>query len=220
MKEVYRLLPTLHRIVLTALFSLSVPMLLGLFLANLTPGAARAMEAVAPVWGWMMALWSASALYFLGCMAFSTGFRERLLTRIAGLNERDEREEIVTAKAARAVYLVTLAGFMAAGLLGMLRVNIFEYTRWKGDVVPPLVNVGPYQLRKGEVAKKGFVMWPSLGLPKVSAPYPEFVERERGSTQYFYESFSIFKPEVARTFFALALIQVLLLHLFARRVRV
>ena len=71
-------------------------------------------------------------LMFLLCVAFDAGFRERLLARIAGFSERDEREELVTAKAARAVYLVTLAGFLAAGLFSMVRFNVFAYTRWAG----------------------------------------------------------------------------------------
>jgi len=86
--------------------------------------------------------------------------------------------------------------------------------------VPPLVKLGPNELRKGQVDKRAFVMWPSLGLPNANGPRPDFVDREDGATQYSYESGSIFGPEVAQTFFALALIQVLLLHLFARRVRV
>lgn len=209
----------IHGLALAALVALSVPMLLALYLANLSPALARLLETLSAAWGRMMAAWSLSAVYFVGCLIFSTTFRERLLTRVAGLEERDEREEIVTAKAARAVYLVTLAGFIAVGLLGLLRVNVFESTRWQGDRVPPLVKVGPYQLRKGTVAKRTLIMWPSLGLATAQPSRPNFVERELGSTQYYYESGSVFGPEVSRTFFALALVQILLLHLFARRAR-
>ncbi|MBI5630967.1 MAG: hypothetical protein HY921_08795 [Elusimicrobia bacterium] len=135
------------------------------------------------------------------------------------VSERDEREKIVALKAARIVFLIVFCGFLGAGLAGMIRINLFSYTRWQGDRVPPLVKVGPYELRKGKVEKEFFLMWPSLGFPSANAPYPEIVEREHKATQYFYESGSIFKPGVARTFFTLAAVQVLLLHLFSRRIR-
>ena len=219
MKKTDRVLGGLHKAMLGLMAILTVPALGSVFLANMTPGTARIMESISPAWGWMIGVWSATIAYFCGGIVWSTGFREALLSRISGFRERDEREEIVTAKAARSVFLVTLAGFLAAGLLGMVRMNIFSYTRWEGDSVPELVKVGPYELRKGNVAKKSFFMWPSLGLPDVDR-YPKSTEIERGNTQYYYEGGSIFGPEVSRTFFALALIQVLLLHLFARRVRV
>ena len=117
------------------------------------------------------------------------------------------------------MFLATLAGFLAAGLLGLVRVNVFGYTRWAGGSVPPLAKVGRYELRKGTVAQHGFLMWPSLGLPTARASDSGLAELERGDTQYSYGGGPLFGPEVARTFFALALVQILLLHLFARRVR-
>lgn len=210
----------LHRAVLVLLAVLTIPALGSIFFANMTAGAAGVLERFLPAWGWMIGVWSAAAVYFFCCLVGSTDFREATLSKMAGFRERDEREEIVTAKAARSVFLVTLAGFLAAGLVGMVRVNVFTYTRWEGGAVPPLVKVGPYELRRGTVAKRGMIMWPSLGLPTARAPLGESAELERGSAQYYYEGGAIFGPEVSRTFFALALIQVLLLHLFARRVRV
>lgn len=220
MGKANRIVSFLNRAVLTYLAVFTVPALLVFFLLDLAASATRIMESLAPVWGRLMGLWFLSAAYFCGCLILSGGFRETLLTRIAGFKERDEREEIVTAKAARSVFLITLGCFIAAGLVGMIRLNIFSYTRWQGDRVPPLVKVGPYELRKGQVSREGFTMWPSIGMPGSRAPYPEFTEREIGGARYFYESGSIFGPEVSRTFFALAALQVLLFHLFARRLRV
>lgn len=220
MKGSDRILRRLHQAILATMTVLTAPALGSLFLANMTPGTARIMEFALPAWGWVIGVWAATIVYFCGCIVWSTNFREALLSRISGFKERDEREEIITAKAARSVFLVTLAGFLAAGLLGMVRINVFSYTRWEGDAVPALEKVGPHELRRGKVARTRFLMWPSLGLPIKRAPYPEFVELERGNTQYYYEGGSLFEPEVARTFFALALIQVLLLHLFARRMRI
>jgi hypothetical protein len=184
-----------------------------------TVGGARVLERLAPAWGWLMGAWFLSGVYFCACLVASAGFRERLLARLSGFQERDEREELVTAKAARAVFLATLGCFIAAGLAGMVKINSFSYTRWRGGRVPPLERVGPYELRRGEVEKKGFLMWPSVGIPGEAVRFPELADRAEGGTQYVYASGSLFGQEVARTFFALAALQVLLFHLFARRVR-
>lgn len=209
-----------HRAVLAYLAIFTIPALLAFLLLDVTASGTRIMESLTHVWMWLMSLWFLSAAYFCGCLVLSGSFREALLARMSGFKERDEREEIVTAKAARSVFLVTLGCFIAAGLFGMIRFNAFSYTRWQGDRVPPLVKVGPYELRKGKVAKKGFIMWPSIGIPNARTLYhPEFTEREVGNTLYFYDGGCVFGPEVSRTFFALAALQVLLFHLFARRVR-
>lgn len=208
-----------HRAVLAYLAVFTIPALLAFLVLDRAPDFAVVMERVAPVWMWLTSLWFLSAVYFCGCLVLSGGFREALLTRLAGFKERDEWEEIVTARAARSVYLVTLGCFIAAGLIGMIRLNVFSYTRWQGDRVPPLTKVGPYELRQGQVAKKGFVLWPSIGLPGAPEPRRGFAEREIGSTQYYHDGGNVFGPEVSRLFFALAALQVLLFHLFARRVR-
>jgi len=215
-----KVLAFLHRAILAYLAIFTIPALLAFFFLDLTVRFARIMENLTPIWMWLMSLWFLSAAYFCCCLILSGGFREALLTRISGFTERDEREEIVTAKAARSVFLVTLGCFIAAGLIGLVRLNVFSYTRWQGDRVPPLVKVGPYELRKGEVSKRGFVIWPSIVIPRARAPYPEFTERTVGSTQYYHEGGCVFGPEVSRLFFAMAALQVLLFHLFARRVRV
>lgn len=220
MGKIDKLLAFLHRAVLAYLAVFAVPALLAFFLLDITASGILIMESLAPVWMWLMSLWFLSTAYFCGCLILSGGFRETLLTRIAGFKERDEREEIVTAKAARSVFLITLGCLIAAGLVGMIRLNVFSYTRWRGDRVPPLVTVGPYKLRKGEVAKKGFVLWPSIGIPRARAPYPEFKEHEIGGLQYYYARGRVFGPEVSRVFFAMAALQVLLFHFFAGRVRV
>lgn len=223
MKKIDKILSFLHRGVLTYLAIFTVPALFAFLFLDRTAIGTRIMEILTPLWMWLIGLWFLSATYFCCCLVLSGRFRETLLTRIAGFKERDEREEIVTAKAARSVFLITLGCFIAAGLFGMIRLNVFSYTRWQGDTVPPLVKVGRFEFRKGEVEKRGFVIWPSIGIPSASAPHPEITEiKERtvGGTQYYYEGGSVYKPEVSRTFFALAALQLLLFHLFARRVRV
>ncbi|MBI4061053.1 MAG: hypothetical protein HY403_06450 [Elusimicrobia bacterium] len=220
MEKIDRLLAFLHRAVLAYLAVFTVPALLAFFCLDLTPGFARIMERLAPVWMGLMSLWFLSAAYFCCCLILSGGFREALLTRLSGFKERDEREEIVTAKAARSVFLVTLGFLIAAGLIGMVRLNVFSYTRWKGDRVPPLVKIGRHELRRGEVVRSGYALWPSIGIPGTKAPSPEFTEREVGGAQYYHAGGYVFGPEVSRLFFAVAALQVLLFHLFSRRMRV
>lgn len=220
MKKTDRLPQRIHRAVLTVMAVLTIPALGSILFVDMTPSKAAILERAMPVWSWMIGVWCATIVYFCGCMIVSTDFREALLARLSGFMERDEREEMMTAKAARSVFLVTLAGFLAAGVLGMVRLNVFTYSRWEGASVPPLTKVGPYELRRGTLEKKGMILWPSLGLQTAEPPRPDYTEFERGNALYFYAGGSLFGPEVSRTFFALALIQVLLLQLFARRARV
>lgn len=217
MGKTARLLSLLHRGVLAYMVLLAAPALLGVLLAGRWPGLAEGLATKAG--NLALALWSFSAVYFCACLVLSPSFRERLLARAAGFAERDEREEVVTAKAARSVFLMTLGGLVAAGLAGMVRMNVYAFTRWKGGAVPPLVKVGPHELRRGEVERRGFIMWPSLGLPDARPARPRSAEREVGAAQYYVESGSLFGPEVPRLFFGLAAVQVLLFHLFARRLR-
>lgn len=213
-------LALLHRAVLLYMAVFAVPALLGFLLPTLPAAAVRPLEWFARAGNGLMGLWFLSAVYFCVCLVLSPAFRETLLAKAAGFKERDEREELVTAKAARSVFLMTLGCLVAAGLAGMVRVNVFAFTRWKGDRVPPLEKVGPHELRRGEVARRGFVMWPSVGIPDARPDRPNFTEREDGGAQYYFESGSLFGPEVPRFFFALAALQILLFHLFARRVRI
>ena len=215
-----RVLAFAHRAVLAYMAVFTIPALLAFLLVDQTAGAARVLESLGLAWMGLMSLWFLSAAYFCGCLVLSGGFRESLLTKIAGFKERDEREEIVTAKAARSVFLMTLGCFIAAGLIGMVRVNFFSYTRWQDGRVPPLVKVGRHELRKGKISEQGFAFWPSVGIPTAQEPLPDITEREAGGAQYYYGGGFVFEPEVSRTFFAIAALQVLLFHLFARRVRV
>jgi len=54
-------------------------------------------------------LWILTLGYFPLVLLFSRGFRERLLPQLAGFVERDEREEAITATAARHTFLIVLA---------------------------------------------------------------------------------------------------------------
>lgn len=54
-------------------------------------------------------LWVLSLVYIFLALVFYREFRESLLARLAGFKEGDEREELVTAHAARTTFLLMLA---------------------------------------------------------------------------------------------------------------
>jgi len=54
-------------------------------------------------------IWILSIAYFFLTLLFYGTFRESILSALAGFKERDEREQLVTAKAARATFLFMLA---------------------------------------------------------------------------------------------------------------
>jgi hypothetical protein len=54
-------------------------------------------------------LWVLTLAYFPVALVFSHRFREKFLPQLAGFAERDEREEAITATAARHTFLITLA---------------------------------------------------------------------------------------------------------------
>jgi heme/copper-type cytochrome/quinol oxidase subunit 2 len=58
---------------------------------------------------WNLMLWFAVLVVFLVMLVILPAARERTLCRLANLKERDEREEYITGKAARASYIATLS---------------------------------------------------------------------------------------------------------------
>ncbi len=69
-------------------------------------------------------IWLSSFSIFISRLVFSPTLREQLLTRLAGLKERDEREEFIVGRAARSSFLLS----MAATLL-LLFASTIRYTR-------------------------------------------------------------------------------------------
>ena len=61
------------------------------------------------VLAWNLMLWFAVLIVFLFFLVVSPSARETTLVRLAHLNERDEREAMITGRASRSAYLATLS---------------------------------------------------------------------------------------------------------------
>lgn len=72
-------------------------------------------------------IWVWSILYFFLSLVFYSGFRETLMGRIAGFKERDEREELATAKAARHTFLLMLAIQTVLLVLSLTTIRLEKY---------------------------------------------------------------------------------------------
>lgn len=70
--------------------------------------------------------WLATLLYFFVMLVVSPALRDAVLTRLAGIRERDEREELIVGQAARASWLSTLALLVFLLLVSGLQVQVRE----------------------------------------------------------------------------------------------
>ncbi|MBU1248558.1 MAG: hypothetical protein KKB70_07665 [Proteobacteria bacterium] len=82
-------------------------------------------------WAWdllgvHLLVWLATLLYFFVMLVASSALRDAVLTRLAGIRERDEREELIVGQAARAAWLSTLALLVFLLLLSGLQVQVRE----------------------------------------------------------------------------------------------
>ncbi|MCM2281335.1 MAG: hypothetical protein NDI61_05745 [Bdellovibrionaceae bacterium] len=73
------------------------------------PKENRLLSVLWEILSWNLMAWFAGLIAFLILLIFSHGARESTLTRVANLKERDEREEYVTGRAARAAFISTLS---------------------------------------------------------------------------------------------------------------
>lgn len=74
--------------------------------------------------GLMMGLWMLSAFYMALSLVISKNFREQLLKRIAGIKERDEREELIVAKSSRSAFLFSLGLLIFLLVLSVFQINV------------------------------------------------------------------------------------------------
>lgn len=61
------------------------------------------------IFGWLFIAWVLDLIYLVTKMVFSKRVREVVMTRLAGMKERDERESVVAGNAAKFSFLSTLA---------------------------------------------------------------------------------------------------------------
>ena len=69
-------------------------------------------------------VWVLCLAYCVLALLFHKTFRESLLSRLAGFHEQDERERLVTARAARATFLLTLALQIALLIMSLTAVHV------------------------------------------------------------------------------------------------
>ena len=78
------------------------------------------------VLSWNLMLWFAFLVIFLISLVAISSVREKTLRRLANLHERDEREQYITGKAARAAYISTLSFLILFLFLSMVSLRISD----------------------------------------------------------------------------------------------
>jgi hypothetical protein len=75
---------------------------------------------------WNLMLWFVFLVLFLISLVTITSVRKKTLRRLANLHERDEREQYITGKAARATYISTLSFLILFLFLSMVSLRISD----------------------------------------------------------------------------------------------
>lgn len=76
--------------------------------------------------GLLFSMWILSCSYIGMALIFSKKYREQLLTRITGIKERDEREEIIVGRAARNTFLFNLGLLTFIFIISSFQINVSE----------------------------------------------------------------------------------------------
>ncbi|MBI2519922.1 MAG: hypothetical protein HYV97_05885 [Bdellovibrio sp.] len=94
----------------------AIPFLVILFAWGIMAYPEDAGENLSPIWrhlwdvlGWIFIIWTIGSLYLSIKMLFSKTLRDGLLKKLARIQDRDEREEIISGNAAKFSFLSTLA---------------------------------------------------------------------------------------------------------------
>src|SRR5262249_34575248 len=141
--------------------------------------------------------WVLSAIYFVAAMVVSRSLRESLMKRLAGFSERDEREEQVTASAARATFLLMLSIEVVGLLMTLTKVSL--------DWDP--VAKGPKGLLSIRVGFR----------PEHWNTFAFAVEKAAASGPQWTWATSLLPPNMALPMLALILLQLAGFRIFARR---
>jgi hypothetical protein len=86
--------------------------------------------------------WVLALFIFAIMLVVSKSIREQTLRRIANVKERDEREQIVTGKAARTTYISTLSFLILLLVLSIFQVNVVKLDSANPDGKKHTLNVG------------------------------------------------------------------------------
>src|SRR5688572_13049051 len=76
------------------------------------------------IFSWNLMLWFVLLFVFLLSLIFYPAARESTLKRLANIKERDERESLITGRAARKTYLSTLSLLIFLFFISTLNVDI------------------------------------------------------------------------------------------------
>ena len=74
--------------------------------------------------GWNIMVWFVALIGYLVALVLIPTLREQVLTRLANIKERDEREEYITGRAARTSYISTMSLLIFFLFLSIFTVNI------------------------------------------------------------------------------------------------
>jgi hypothetical protein len=88
-----------------------------------------AVQILWDVLGIHLLVWLAVFLYLFIMLVLSATMREMLLTRLARIKERDEREDFIVGRAARASWLSTLALMMFMLIVSGLHISVSEFPK-------------------------------------------------------------------------------------------
>jgi hypothetical protein len=76
--------------------------------------------------GLFIAAWMAISLYLCFRLTVSETMREQVISRITFMRERDERESVLTGKAIRTTFLITLAVLIFLFFLSCIQVSVYR----------------------------------------------------------------------------------------------
>ncbi len=82
------------------------------------------LQALWEVLSWNLMLWFLVLIVFLSMLILIPHVREKTLKRLANIKDKDEREEFITGKAARASYISTLSLLILLLFFSIFNLNI------------------------------------------------------------------------------------------------
>lgn len=118
--------------VLSKIFIYGLPMIicLAFFSASYEraslKGCGNLADALHSLSGLGLGLWMMLTIYLAIRLLISETFREKILTKITFMKERDEREVLLTGKATKATFLITLALLFFLLCLSCFQVSIYR----------------------------------------------------------------------------------------------
>jgi hypothetical protein len=105
-----------------------VAILLGWSLLLINSNIQGFVKFIHEVLSWNFIIWFATLFIFLIMLVVFPVARENTLKRLANLKERDEREQYITGKAARASYIATLSLMIFLFFMSIFSLHIYHFS--------------------------------------------------------------------------------------------